>query len=616
MGSAERQRSTRSRMRLAAAALGALAILLAGCGPKVPPHLRQPPSFAFNPDVTVRCSDPAAPGCAAPSAFDGLVEAAAAGPDGQGVHYVKLLDIGDEALLLRIHLIRAARKSIYVQQFIWSSDDSGLLIFAELVKAARRGVEVKIVSDQLFTVGDARAMAAGVVAHRNLQIELYNPTFDKAQVSKGEMAAAGLRLSGINQRMHAKLLVVDEEVAILGGRNHEDKYFDRDPDFNFKDRDILVIGPKVADMVLSFREYLDYDFSVPAQDLTDVRALLESRDYQPFEMPEPGPRVLDIDSRASDTELIRELFVARALRVEGRVEVYADAPGKPYEGLKRKQTRHVKSTGLGILEVVEEATSELLIQTPYLILKESTIEWLKARRREHRGLKIIASTNSLASIDHFLAYSIMVKQHRRLLLTLGMRIFEFKPVPGDVNDMVPRYAELILEAGGKHGEDPNRMQVTTEGPVIGLHAKSLVVDDRIALVGSHNFDPRSTNFDTQSVIAIWDRQVAQALKANILRDMAAQNSWVRARQQQVPVISFFTGIIETISRALPVGDVWPFHYSGNFELRDGEAPVPPGHPEFYRRYKNVGQFPGVDNPARVVYTRLFSTVGGWTTPMM
>jgi len=437
------------------------------------------------------------------------------------------------------------------------------------------------------------------------------------ETSYPEIAIAWLRLSGINQRMHAKLMVVDEEIAILGGRNHQNRYFDRDPDYNFKDRDILVIGPKVADMVLSFGEYWDYDYSVPGQYLKDVRAALESRDYPPFEIRDPvAPRVRDIDRRASDSALVRRLFVTPALRVEGRVEVYADAPGKPYQGPKTKPTHPILSTEMGIREVVGEATSELIVQTPYLILRTQTIDQLKALRKEHPGLEIIASTNSLASIDHFLAYSIMVKQHRWLLLTLGMRIFEFKPVPGDVNDMVPRYDELILEAGGKHAEDPERMQVTTEGPVIGLHGKSLVVDGRIAFVGSHNFDPRSTNFDTQLAIAIWDSQVAQALKANILRDMAAQNSWVRARQKQIPVISFLFGIVETISRALPVGDFWPFYYSGNFELRDGEEPVPPGHPEFYRRYENVGQFPGVDGAAKAIHARLFSTMGGFTTPLM
>ena len=158
--------------------------------------------------------------------------------------------------------------------------------------------------------------------------------------------------------------------------------------------------------------------------------------------------------------------------------------------------------------------------------------------------------------------------------------------------------------------------MTAEGPIIGLHGKSIVVDDRIALVGSHNFDPRSAIFDTQANVAIWDREVARALKANILRDTEPQNSWVVARQREVPVVSFFAGILESISRALPVLDLWPFQYSANFELREGEEPVPPDHPSFYERYDNVGQFPEVDRPLTVIQTMLVRAMGGFATPAM
>jgi phosphatidylserine/phosphatidylglycerophosphate/cardiolipin synthase-like enzyme len=234
-------------------------------------------------------------------------------------------------------------------------------------------------------------------------------------------------------------------------------------------------------------------------------------------------------------------------------------------------------------------------------------------------MEIIASTNSLAATDHFFTYAITMKQKKYLLQKVGMQIFEFKPVPGDVREMITRYDELVMEINGQDGEDvvDDRIPTTAEGPITGLHAKSIVIDDRVAYVGSHNFDPRSIGHDTQLGILIWDVDVALALKADILRDTEAQNSWVTAAKHEgIPLVSFFGGILEDISRAMPIFDVWPFKYSTSWDLREGEEPVPPGHPEFYERYKNVGQFPTVNMSTKDVQTRLFKVMGGFTEPLM
>jgi phosphatidylserine/phosphatidylglycerophosphate/cardiolipin synthase-like enzyme len=488
---------------------------------------------------------------------------------------------------------------------------------------------VKIVSDQLLSVGDAKIMSSWLLAHENLKFKFYNPTYNELETSDMEIAQAGLtNLSGINQRMHSKLLLVDEKVGIIGGRNHENMYFDRDPKYNFKDRDILVIGPVVADMLRSFHEYWNYKFSVPGQYLNDVGAHLEAGDYELFQVDESLDEFFpDIHRNASDYEHIRRVFVEKAFRVEGEVEFFADAPGKPEDADKGATW----STSAGIRSVVLQAADSLVIQTPYLMFSSSALRSLRKFRRMHPDLEIIAITNSLASTDHFFTYAVAMKQKKKMLKNLRFKIFELKPVPGDVHKMIPRYDQLVEEAkalrekeemekseeaGDKREQEDTRMLVKAEGPITGLHAKSLVIDDRIALVGSHNFDPRSAIYDTQLAVAIWDEQVARALKANILRDTEHQNSWVVAKQQQVPLISFFSGIIETISRALPILDIWPFKYSSSFELKEGQEPVPPDDPEFYESYENVGQFPEVESSAKDVQTRLFSTMGGFAEPLM
>lgn len=110
--------------------------------------------------------------------------------------------------------------------------------------------------------------------------------------------------------------------------------------------------------------------------------------------------------------------------------------------------------------------------------------------------------------------------------------------------------------------------------------------------------------------------MARALRANILRDTAPQNSWVVARQQKLPVVSSIAGVLESLSRSLPVLDVWPFDYAASFELREGKEPVSPDHPSFYERYINRGQFPDVDKPETVVQTLLIRSMGGFVTPVM
>ena len=595
-------------------------MLLLGCAP-APERLGwASPDQPFKPRYIDVCPVHDARNCALATPFRPLINEVKASPKNRSFHYVNLLEIGEEALLLRLHLIRSAQKSIYIQQYIWASDVSGLLIFRELVEAARRGVEIKIIGDQISTVGDAGLMASMVMAHRNLEFKIYNPTSGELESSYVELALSGLvRLSGVNQRMHNKLMLVDEEIAVLGGRNHEDRYFDLDEAYNFKDRDILVIGPVVRDMVLSFFEFWNYEYAVPAHYLKDVQPHLQSDKLPTFESAsesESAPELENVKRKASSGALVEDLFVSKMFRVAGRVTFYADSPGKPFDGPKPDHARPIKSSYQGIYEIGFIAKDNIVLQTPYLILTEEAFEGLRFLRARHPNLQIIASTNSLASIDHFLAYSIMIKQRKRLLQILGLQVFEFKPVPGDVRDIIPRYDQLSRTTAQRGRGPKEQTPAKIDGPIVGLHGKSVAIDDRIAFVGSHNFDPRSEIFDTQIAIAIWDQKVATALKANILRDTEPQNSWVVARQQKLPVISSITGVIESISRSLPVLDVWPFNYSANFELREGEEPVPPDHPMFYERYINRGQFPDVDEPEKVIQTVLTRYMGGFATPVM
>ncbi|MDW8478900.1 MAG: phospholipase D-like domain-containing protein [Xanthomonadales bacterium] len=163
---------------------------------------------------------------------------------------------GEEALLLRLHLIRAARQSIELQSYIFAADEAGRLILAELLAAARRGVRVRVLADQLFSLPDTALLAGLAAAHVGFDLRLHNPTFRRARTSAPEFAAGILCcFRSFNQRMHNKLLLIDGRLALLGGRNVQNRYFDWDPDYDFRDREVLVAGPAVAAMRESFESF-------------------------------------------------------------------------------------------------------------------------------------------------------------------------------------------------------------------------------------------------------------------------------------------------------------------------------------------------------------------------
>ena len=191
-------------------------------------------------------------------------------------HYALILDHGQDALLARINLIRSARTSIDLQTYIFDKDDSARLVLDELLAAARRGVKVRVLIDQLSAIADLQILAALSGAHQNFSIRIYNPSFGKAKLNYLDYAGSVLCcFRRFNQRMHTKLLLVDDRIGISGGRNYQDDYFDWDAEYNFRDRDVLVAGPEAAAMAANFQAFWEARRSVPAERLNDVgRTLL------------------------------------------------------------------------------------------------------------------------------------------------------------------------------------------------------------------------------------------------------------------------------------------------------------------------------------------------------
>ena len=544
-------------------------------------------------ELSLSCSMEQADRCAADSPLLELGRSARA----EGRHYVTLLEHGEQALQIRLHLIRAAREYVDLQNFILRKDDTGELILDELLKAARRGVTVRLLLDQMFSLSDAEYLVALTMAHRNLEIRFYNPSFHKAEMAKHDwVSAVACCFTGFNQRMHNKLLVVDDEVGIVGGRNIADRYFDYDTNYNFKDRDVAVYGAAAAEMRASFDWFWESPETVPVQYLRDVAAELLAEPPAALIHYQPPARLAPQLERAADTQYVRETFVDTALQVD-QLEYFSDSPRK--RDLPDSEAK--KDITLELYGVLASARHSVVIQSPYMVLSKRAREAFAELRRRNPDIELVYSTNSLASTDADTVYGHTHRHKDRYVDRLGFYMYEFKPFPVDAPEFFPRWPQLMAEkkrgvtSGASVSGDNSTIPMPA--PRVGLHSKSFVVDGRVAMIGSHNFDPRSERFNTENGLIVWDEEFAQTLERLIRRDIEPQNSWVVAMrpkgEQRETAIPTPPG---NNTEFLP----WFYGSTSVYELAPGKEPLPPDSPDFYRHYYSVGSFPEVIRTRRQI----------------
>jgi len=570
--------------------------------------------------------------CAQPSPLRELAgRAFAESTPEQPRHYALILDRGTDALLARINLIRSATTAIDLQTYIFDEDDAGRLVLDELLAAARRGVRVRLLMDQLSALRNVETLAALAGAHANFRVKLYNPVLRRARISYPQyVLAAACCWRQLNQRMHTKLLLVDGAIGITGGRNYQDTYYDWDDEYNFRDRDLLVAGPVAREMGADFEMFWNDRRSVPPARLVDVGSALLEDGVPPlpphdYERPE---RAGAMRADAADAALVRERLVEPALPV-GDVRYISDTPDK--HRAENAASRAVASDSLRGL--IESAQDEVLLQTPYLVLSDAAQEMFGQLHERADAPRIVISTNSLAATDAFIAYALSYKYKRRYLREFGFNIYEYKPFPADApvdlgatgaflpdyvprperpqtrppdRDSVLRTARYRQPLGSEYGATRYLHRRANEpvplkraGVRVGMHAKSLVIDERIGVVGTHNFDPRGDRYNTESAVVIEDPAFAAALAQSIRRDISPANSWVIAPRDKPPVLSGLEYSLAKASEYLPLFDLWPVRYATSYEYVPGPscpAPLPPDDPGFRECHRPVGDFPEV-NPA-------------------
>lgn len=416
------------------------------------------------------------------------------------------LEEGDGSMMARAWLTEAAEETIDIQYFIFSADNIGLIAIDYLLRAADRGVQVRLIVDDIMVEADADELLA-LDAHPNIEIKIYNPAANIGKNLPEKLYSLASDFKGFNQRMHNKTFIVDEQVVITGGRNIADEYFDYDHEYNFRDRDVMLIGAGAQEVQRSFEEFWQHALSAPVTDLVEVseKEINQAVKYNYLHQYACNPENFWPQVR----ERIKQIPVAfQQIQQSGKlvwtkqVSFVSDVPGK-------NNSDDLDGGGVAtdtLIQLIRNARTSVLIQSPYLVTTEASQKIFK--EAVSRGVCVKILTNSLASTDNLEAFNGYVRE-REELLQAGVKIYEFKP------DAAIRYEVMTGALQKEIGYQP----------IFGLHAKSMVIDDKIAVIGTFNLDPRSANLNTECVTIIRNDKVAEDLAKAIEADMRPENAW-------------------------------------------------------------------------------------------
>ncbi|MGZ3905042.1 MAG: phospholipase D family protein [Bacteroidia bacterium] len=420
---------------------------------------------------------------------------------------VMTLEEGDVSLVSRAWLCEYAQKTIDVQYFIFTADNVGLIAADYLVRAAERGVKVRILVDDICMHSTEEELLT-LDAHPNIEIKIYNPTTNVGTGNVESLYNMATDFVKSNQRMHNKTLTVDGRVVITGGRNVADEYYDYDHEFNFRDRDVLLIGGKVDDVKQSFSDFWNSDISRSVATLADT-VKIKTDKTDPFmalhqyacDSSNFWPQVRE--KIKTVPQLFNTVLGSGQLIWTDNVQFVSDVPGK------NDLSKGLEGGGVTtdtLISLVKRAKKQIVIESPYLITTDKGKKLFSELTK--RGVSVLIITNSMQSNDNLEAFS-GYQRDRKELLETGVNIYEFKP------DAAVRYKIMT-------GSLQKKMNFT---PIFGLHAKSMVIDGEIAVIGTFNLDPRSANLNTECITIIKNFIVAQGVLQQMLEELKPENSW-------------------------------------------------------------------------------------------
>ena len=480
-------------------AIAFLGLLSAGCATMQPGAGQpKPPSTALEPSVENALG----------KAFVPLAQSHA------GDSGFRMLSAGIDGLTARVEMIDATQRSLDIQYYIFRSDKSGNLIAQALLRAADRGVRVRVLTDDGESIaGDERILS--LAAKTGIEIRLFNPLRYRGH-NRAIRGAEWLFEAGrLDYRMHNKLMVADNAVAIIGGRNIGDQYFQIDPESQFGDDDVVVAGPIVPRLSAVFDQFWNSDLAIPApavdkrhtsdEALSTYQAMLAKGGEQvsvKHAAITPGATIRPVAAIAPSAESTpspestpgadRQPFLDI---VSGRAPLIWSPMLLAYDSPDKKDVDKGDSPGRliykALAEQASEVRTELLMVTPYFIPSPDESRLLKEERGRNARVRIL--TNSLAAAPSMEAHS-GYTHYRVELLREGVELYEVRAMLGSAR------GSGQTKGISQHGN-------------YGLHAKLFVFDRKVAFVGSMNFDQRSKHLNTEIGLLISSPELSREIAA-------------------------------------------------------------------------------------------------------
>jgi putative cardiolipin synthase len=441
---------------------------------------------------------PLAPGHALPPAQSGAlfrVTEQIEQLNGAGKSTYLALSDNLDALRWRLLLADLATETIDAQYYLWNSDESGRLLMLHLIKAADRGVRVRLLVDDVFTI-DADANIAALDSHPNIEIRIFNPWQGRGSMLRRATEYLGASRQ-LNQRMHNKLFVADNRVTIVGGRNIGNPYFGLGDQYNFRDLEVVTAGPVAVDISRSFDLYWNDDWAVTGKAFTPP-------DYEPPSIPSIRE---DLWNELHASDRLEQAGLDELLHRDDLLPALIDASdtGAVWVVYDDPPTAVANDTGVRKVDrlagLSKNFREDLVIASAYFIPNDELLGNLQALTG--RGVRVRVITNSLASTNHTMVNSGYAPWRRRLL-EAGVELYEYRGNIPDTSGIVAP------------GIDNHR---------VTLHTKAFVIDNETIYIGSLNMDPRSMHINTEMGLLIKDPGLAREVMLELEEDMLPENAW-------------------------------------------------------------------------------------------
>ncbi len=388
-----------------------------------------------------------------------------------------LLRAGQPAFTARNAMTQIAEKTIDVQYFVWESDSIGGVLANQLVKAAQRGVRVRMLIDDFHSGGRDFGLSK-LNKLPNFEVRLFNP-FVGRDAKLFEFLSDMDRL---NHRMHNKAFIMDNSFAVIGGRNIGDQYFGVSSEVNFRDLDIITAGPIVQDISHSFDVFWNSPWAIPIEAISKEQPTLEEAQegLDRLQIYVDNLKGFPYPIHRTPEEIYQRMDETRHRLIWADAEIIYDDP-------KKKVGNKTGYQGVAphLRKLVENLDEELLMEAAYFIAGDRGVN--RALELKEKGIRVRVLTNSMATNDMAPAFAFYEK-YREGLVANGVELYELRP---DLKSQRKFWSILASKS------------------IATLHTKVIVFDRDTVFIGSFNLDPRSADLNTEVGLIIYSKELAR-----------------------------------------------------------------------------------------------------------